>query len=215
MTAVVFAGFAPTYYLRPLFEAQSLPWLYQVHGLLFTAWMLLLIVQPVLVAARRTDIHRRIGPVGGALALLMVIAALAVTIDLGRRAPAPPPGAPPLMVFLSVPFATLVVFPVLVGAALYWRRNADAHKRLMLIATLELLPAGVARWPALAPLGPLAYFGGTDLFLVAIIGFDLLTKHRIHAATIWGGAFLLLSQIGRIAIGGTDAWQTFAAWLIS
>jgi hypothetical protein len=42
-----------------------------------------------------------------------------------------------------------------------------------------------------------------------------LTKHRIHAATIWGGAFLLLSQIGRIAIGGTDAWQTFAAWLIS
>jgi hypothetical protein len=133
MTAVVFAGFAPTYYLRPLFEAESLPWLYQVHGLLFTAWMLLLIVQPVLVAARRTDIHRRIGPVGGALALLMVVAALAVTIDLGRRAPAPPPGAPPLMVFLSVPFATLVVFPVLVGAALYWRRNADAHKRLMLV----------------------------------------------------------------------------------
>jgi hypothetical protein len=62
---------------------------------------------------------------------------------------------------------------------------------------------------------PLAYFSGTDLFLAAIIGFDLLTKHRIHAATIWGGAFLRVSQIGRIAIGGTDAWRTFAGWLIS
>ena len=76
------------------------------------------------------------------------------------------PGVPPL-VFLIVPFSTLIVFPSLIGAALWWRRTPDVHKRLMLIGTLELTPAGIARWAVFAPYGPLAYFGLSDLFVLA------------------------------------------------
>jgi hypothetical protein len=36
-----------------------------------------------------------------------------------------------------------IVFPVLVGAALHWRRQPATHKRLRMIATAELLTAGV------------------------------------------------------------------------
>ena len=81
----------------------------------------------------------------------MVLTALVVAIDLGRRGAAPP-GVPPLS-FLAVPLATVIVFPALIGAALAWRRQPELHKRLMLIGTLELLPAGVARWPGLAAAG--------------------------------------------------------------
>src|SRR3979490_1077565 len=96
----VFVGFAPTYYLKTAFGTPALAPLYHVHGFLFTCWMLLLIAQPALVAARRTALHRKVGVVGGVLAGAMVVAALAVAIDLGKRG-ASPPGVPPL-VFLAV-----------------------------------------------------------------------------------------------------------------
>jgi hypothetical protein len=213
MLAAVVAGFAPTYYLKAFYGTPALSPLFHVHGLLFTAWMLLLILQPALVAARRVDVHRRIGLGGAVLAAAMTVIAVPVSIDLGQRGAAPP-GVPPL-VFLVVPLATVVVFPALVGAALYWRRHAAAHKRLMLIATLELIPAGFGRLPILAPFGPLGFFGAADVFLLAIVGYDLATRRRIHPATLAGGLFLVGSQVGRFMIAGTEAWQTFARWLIA
>jgi hypothetical protein len=210
---LVFVGFAPTYYLKAAFGRPALAPLYHVHGFLFTCWMLLLIVQTSLVAARRTDIHRRLGIAGGWLAAAMMIAAVLASRDLGRRGTGPP-GIDPLS-FLLVPFASVVVFPVLVGAALALRRKPELHKRLMLIATLELVPAGVARWAVVAPLGPLAYFGLTDLAVVAMLVYDRTTTGRFNRATVLGGAFLVASQIGRIMLSTTPAWLSFARLLTS
>src|ERR1044071_9246719 len=67
----VFAGFARTYFLRPYFEPQPLLPLLHLHGVVFTAWVVLFITQTALVAARRTDIHRRLGVAGAALSALM------------------------------------------------------------------------------------------------------------------------------------------------
>ena len=212
MAAAVFVGFAPTYYLKVAYGTPALAPLYHLHGFLFSLWIVLLVAQPALIAARRINLHRRLGAVGGVLAAVMVPAALAVAIDLGRRGAAPP-GVPPLS-FLAVPLATVIVFPTLIGAALVWRRQPETHKRLMLIGTLELVPAGVARWPGLTTAGPLAYFGLTDLFLLMILLFDRVTRGRPHPATIWGGLFLIASQVLRIVISGTGPWLAFAGWLV-
>jgi hypothetical protein len=212
MTVAVFVGFAPTYYLKTAYGTPALKPLYHLHGLLFSLWMALLVAQPALVAARRINVHRRLGAVGGVLAAVMVFTALAVAVEAGRRGAAPP-GVPPLS-FLAVPLATVIVFPALIGAALAFRRQPEMHKRLMLIGTLELLPAGIARWPGLASGGPLAYFGLTDLFLIAIVLFDLATRGRPHPATIWGGLFLVASQVLRLVISGTGPWLAFASWLV-
>ena len=126
MAVAVFVGFAPTYYLKTAYGTAALSPLYHVHGFLFSLWMVLLIAQAALVAARRINLHRRLGIVGGVLATVMVPTALAVAIDLGRRGAAPP-GVPPLS-FLAVPLATVIVFPALVGAALAWRRQPETHK---------------------------------------------------------------------------------------
>ena len=65
----VFAGFAPTYYLRPYFNTSPLMPLLHLHGMVFTSWLALFLVQTTLVAAHRTDIHRRLGILGGVIAL--------------------------------------------------------------------------------------------------------------------------------------------------
>ena len=52
-TLSVFVGFARTYYLRPQFQTTPLPLYLHIHGAVFTAWMVLFVVQTSLVAARR------------------------------------------------------------------------------------------------------------------------------------------------------------------
>jgi hypothetical protein len=213
MFAVVVVGFAPTYYLKSLYGTPELRWMYHAHGLAFTSWMLLLIIQPALVLTRRTPAHRQVGWIAAVLVPVMTVLATVVSIDMARRGAAPP-GVPPL-VFMTVPMATVVVFPAFVAAALYWRRSPDTHKRLMLIATLELIPAGIARWPGVLPLGPLVFFGAADAFVLAIAAHDVMTRGRVHRATIWGGVLLVASQIGRLMLGATPAWESFAKWVIS
>jgi len=207
--AVIFAGFSRTYYLRGVFGRPELSPLLHVHGALFSSWIVLLVAQATLVAARRTDLHRRLGVAGGALAVAMTVMALVVSIDGARRGAALP--GTDVLVFLAVPLATVIVFPALVGSALLLRRQPDAHKRLMLIATTELLSAGVGRLPGIT--SALGFFGFTDLFVVALWAYDFLTRGRVHPAALWGGLFLIASQVLRLAISGTDAWLRFATWI--
>jgi hypothetical protein len=211
---VVFAGFARSYYLKPLFGTPPpLTPLLHLHGLLFSAWIVLLLAQASLIAAGRTATHRRLGVGGGVLAASMV-AVGAVTSVIRAKLFVVPPGENPLT-FLTVPLGDLLVFSCLVGAALYLRRRADAHKRLMMLATIALLPAAVGRLPFDFFLrgGPLVFFGIPDLFILPLLAFDLFTRGRPHRATVAGGLLLVASHPLRLVVGHTAAWLSFAEWL--
>ncbi|MDQ2921316.1 MAG: hypothetical protein M3R52_06875 [Acidobacteriota bacterium] len=209
----VFAGFAPTYYLRPLFTSKPLMPLLHLHGFVFTSWLVLFLVQTTLVAAHRTDIHRRLGIVGGVIAALMVLVGVSTAIIRAKQG-ATLPGGPSSLIFLVVPLGDMLVFPILVGAGFYFRRRPDVHKRLMLLATISILGAAIARLPfAILQAGPPAFFGLTDVFVVACLLYDLITLKRIHRATALGALLIVASQPLRLIIGGTNAWLTFATWL--
>lgn len=209
MVLAVFVGFSRSYYLKDLYGAPALPTLFHVHGFLFTSWMVFLVVQTGLVATQRTALHRRLGVGGGILAFAMTVTAMAMTMDLARRSAAAP--TPDGLAFTIIPFFTIIVFPVLVGGALFYRRQPDIHKRLMLLATLELVTAGVARIPGAGSM-PL-FFLLTDLGLVAILVYDLITRRAPHPATLWGGLFLIASQVVRTTAGATATWLAFARLL--
>ena len=186
--------------------------LLHLHGFVFSSWIVLFVIQTTLVAAHRTDIHRRLGILGGVIATLMVL--LGVTTAVVRASQgAAPPGVPPLG-FLVVPLGDMLVFPILVGAGLYFRRQPDVHKRLMLLATISILAAAIARLPfAIMQAGPPAFFGLTDVFVVVCVLYDLITLRRIHRATALAGLFIVASQPLRLFVGGTHAWLSFATWL--
>ena len=205
-----FVGFAPTYYLKTVYGAPVLPALVHIHGILFTSWILLLTAQTSLVALRRTDLHRRIGIGGAILAGLMTVVAFPTSVGAVQRGTLP-------IELLVVAMGTVVVFPVLVGTALFYRRQAETHKRLMLIATAELLGAGFFRWPVIRDQDqPLGAFVATDLAIVApLLIYDIVVHRRVYPATIMGGLFLIASQALRMAIGGTETWLGFARWLTS
>jgi hypothetical protein len=211
---IVFAGFARTYYLRPYFATPQLTPLLHLHGLLFTSWIVLLLAQTVLVAAKRTAVHRRLGLAGAALAVLMILIGTTTAVVRAKLVEVPV-GSPSPLAFLTIPLGDMLVFALLIGAGFYYRRRLDVHKRLMLLATIAILPAAVARLPFdfIQQVGPLAFFGLPDLFVLVLLLSDLDTRGRPHRATVWGGLLLIVSHPLRLVVGGTQAWLSFATWL--
>lgn len=219
MALTVFVGFAPTYFLKlfgpaPMATITGRPFtpLLHVHGVLFTAWVLLFIVQTTLVASHRVAVHRRLGVAGAVLAALMVIAGVSTGISSAARGAAPP-GISPVQ-FLAIPLGDMLMFSIFVIAALYFRRHKEAHKRLMLLAYVSILAAAAARLPGVLPLGPLGFYGLALVFLAAGVIYDLISRRRIHPAYLWGGSLLVASVPLRLAISGTSAWKSFAEALI-
>jgi len=220
MALTVLIGFGPTFYLRSLFGAPptvtgavTLSPLAQLHGALFTGWVVLFIVQTALVSTRRVAVHRRLGIAGGILATVMVVVGVTTAVRAAARGSAPP-GVDP-RAFLAIPFFDMIVFPLFVAAALWHRRNKEAHKRLMLLAYISIVVAAVARLPGVLPLGPLGFFGLTFIFLLIAIVYDWVSRRRVHPAYIWGGALFVASVPLRLMVSGTEAWVAFADFLIA
>src|SRR5262249_62147626 len=69
---IVFAGFSRTFYLRPFFHPEPLIPLLILHGILFSSWLALFVLQTTLVVTKRTRTHIRLGIAGMALAASMV-----------------------------------------------------------------------------------------------------------------------------------------------
>jgi hypothetical protein len=210
VAATVFTGFAATFYLRGRGLPPLAP-LLLVHGLVFTLWVLLFILQSTLIATRRVALHRRLGWCGAVLALAMVglgTLAAVTSLRLGR---APIPGLDPRSFFV-VPMGDLAMFSLFVGAGIGFRRSGEHHRRLMLLASLSIIGAAIARIPLgfIERGGPPVFFGLTDLFLLAGCAYDLITRRRIHPAFLWGGLALVLSQPLRLVLGGTGLWLRFA-----
>jgi hypothetical protein len=210
VAVAVFVGFAPTYYLRPRFQTTPLPFYLHVHGLAFTAWIALFTAQTMLVAARRVDVHRRLGWAGAALATLMVVVAITAAILSGRRDVAAG-HEDAAFTFLTTPFLAMLVFMILVGAAVYHRRRTETHKRLMLLATISILDAAVARWPfELLATSAWALYLLTDLLIVVAIFYDLASRRRVHPVYLWGGLLILAGQSLRTVLGQTGTWHVIA-----
>jgi hypothetical protein len=181
MTLTVFLGFAPTYYLiRP--EAPPLTPLLHGHAFFATTWMLLFMTQTGLIAAHRTDLHRRIG-IGGAIIAAVLTVLLTMTSIASR-------GFTNRLVFSA---GAILMFVIYIAAGLLHRHHPDSHKRLMLLATISLLAPAISRLhlPCL-PRGSIGPNLGALLFLLPAFAYDFAMFRRIHPALLWGGLFMIV-----------------------
>jgi uncharacterized membrane protein YozB (DUF420 family) len=209
---ILYLGFLPSYFHRSA-ELPPLTLLYQLHGALFTAWIALLVAQIALVAGGRTDIHRMLGVAGAVLAAVIFIVGIAVSVETLRRNSGPPGGDP--RKFFAIPMGDIIVFGVLVGAAVLQRQQPETHKRLMLLATISLLTAAIARFLRQLGMGgaPNLFFG-TDVFVLALVLYDLAVRGRVHPATLWGGAAVVgFKPLLFYMVSATPPWLALAGAL--
>src|SRR5262245_24245204 len=142
--ALVFAGFARTFYLNGLFAKMYLPALFILHGVVFSGWLVVLVTQALLVSAGKIRIHKKLGYTGIAIVVAMLVLGWIMSVQAAQRGFTPPGGPPPLA-FLAFQLFGLFAFAALIVAAYLLRNRPETHKRLMVGATILLLTPAVAR----------------------------------------------------------------------
>lgn len=228
-----FAGFTPTFWLPMTHGAYMASPLITIHGLLFSGWMLFFVLQSWLVAAGRTANHRAAGLFGISLASMMFIFGIIAAIQRARDAA----GVGALdagLAFMILPIWHIAFFATMVALAIINIRRLEWHKRLMLVATISMLDAPLARLffyfvtfhrhmpvPVGLPPHPPVLKGITpweiavDLYLLVPILFDWRTRGRPHPAYLYGGGAILALELLEAPLSHTMGWHGMAAWIVS
>jgi hypothetical protein len=214
--ATVFVGFAPTFYLRGSFpQDRPMSFLLHVHGIVFSAWVTVFLVQTLLMARGSRGLHQRLGWIAVAIAAMMVALVVAAMIEQLRRVGGFPP--PPLALALSA--FDITVFAILVGAAIHLRKQPDWHKRLMLSATILLLGAPMFRFVIhYVHITDMSHVGVAstllvDAFFLPCFAYDLVTCRRIHPAYFAALGLIVLDQIAQVEVVTWKPWISLSMTL--
>jgi hypothetical protein len=212
-------GFGPVI-LKHLQTGQPYPLIIHFHAAFFVGWLLLMTTQVLLIRVRRPDLHRKLGIAGMAMAPVMVVLGTAAGIIVERINFGTALSRPP---FMAIEFTDMLAFAGLAGAAFVLRGNASAHKRLILLATFYITDAGYSRWlaPSIRSILGHDFLGtftglylGPDLLLLAMGGYDLVTRKRLHPAYIAGSLWMLACQLGGVSLYRLPEWKPVALAII-
>lgn len=155
-----------------------------IHILVTGGWFILAVFQANLVREKNIKQHMAFGRYGVVLAVLVVFTGTLMIFELNLRE----------FSWLQVASnsVNMVTFAIFFGAAILWRRDGRAHKRMILFASLALMSPAIAR--LMQPLGAEVLTHPIWLLLcVAVAAFDLRSEARVTRATWFG---LLISLLG-------------------
>ncbi len=214
MLAMVLYGFARTYFLVGMVAAPLPNKLIHVHGAAFTSWMILLIVQTALVSTKHVKWHMGLGLYGFALAVAMVVLGTLAAVDAMRRGETVL-GLDP-QTFFVIPVTGMLLFGTLVFYAFKLRRHTEAHKRLILLATMALMDAAIGRWqhPAILQRIPPTQDLVMLALLLTLVVFDLFNLHRVSKYTWRGALFVMVLHLVRVPLGHSAAWHAMTRHLL-
>lgn len=217
MVAIIVAGFAPSFYLRGLVHYPrpnpTLPPHVMLHGLAFTAWLAVFVVQTQFVASGRRDLHMRLGAVSFLFAVALVPLMYLTAVWQVARANQNPFTDP--LTWTIVPLAGIIPFSIILWVGWSRRREAQWHKRAMLGAMIMIMQPGIGR----IPLGPpsLAVHWVTCvltlLLFIPLILRDRKTIGRVHPATSLVVGLTALTMLIQMAGLSTGVWAPIAAHL--
>jgi len=213
LIGLVAKGFWPSYYGSLVSgPATPRPWVMHLHAAIFTGWMLLLLLQVLLIAVGRVAAHRRVGTIGigyGVLvfAIGMVVSFTAPIAHIQAGEWSLDRGAG----FMIFPLVDMILFAGFFGGAVVYRRNLEAHKRLMLAATVALAFAAVARM-GIEPL-VLFYLVWISPMLVGV-GFDLISRRRVHPVYLISLTAMTVA-FPRILLLESEAWLRIGRALLT
>jgi hypothetical protein len=155
IVVIVWLGFSKSYYAAGMVRAHLPSHIIHIHAVIFSLWLITLMVQTGLVSAKKVQLHCKLGLWGFGLAALVVVVGLMATTDSLRRNVPPPPGFfPDPKVFYFGGVSIMLLFATFIGWAYMSRRRPAEHKRLIMYATILLVNAAVGRFPlTIAPMG--------------------------------------------------------------
>jgi FtsH-binding integral membrane protein len=217
----VLLGFIPDAIAHERLHKPAYPIAIHVHAAVMVCWLSLLTAQILLIRNRRAATHRRLGLVGIGLALAVVVIGPIAAIASDRSRMALPTYHAEV---LSVQLEGIVSFAGATAAGLLLRGKAAAHERLILVGTIGLLDAAFFRWwgPTMVQLFGAAGFWpfmaryslGSAVLVLGLCLYDLITRRRIHPATLAGAAWILGCTLVSDTVYHSTWWAPAAVAII-
>ncbi|MBX2968410.1 MAG: hypothetical protein KF803_03490 [Cyclobacteriaceae bacterium] len=228
LLAIVLKGFGPSFFFRDStsteggFRPEGLPIYLIIHGLVMSTWMLLLVVQTGLVQTKKIKAHMALGWVGLVVALLVIPTGIMAMNGFGPRLLAL--GVPPpvlregLSLLFWIDVFSLILFPSLIGAAIYYRKKSAWHKRFMLYAGFTVMLPALGRMTA--QIAETDSFGGINwpltwgvLFciMLSVPLYDFLSNRNIQRITIISFLAVALGMLLSVLIAATETGKDLAS----
>jgi len=183
-----------------------------IHGALLMSWLILLIVQPLLIASGRRKLHRSIGKVSYVLGPLIIIFLFLIGKSGYWRSIGKFPDQA-VMEFIVLDMRGLVSFAIFWALAMIYRKDSASHMRYMIATGILGIGPGVGRGlinSAGVEFGTALTI--TDTIALAIVGFllayDIYKKNNYKPYLV---VFLVL-LVGAFLwqVRDSSAWQSFA-----
>ena len=213
--SVVALGFGVTYVVPMVWRTFSAPWFVHLHGASALSWIVLFICQAKLVRGCRRPLHRRLGQAALPLALVVWASGIATAIWAAQRV-LPEQGTAATS-SLSGTVSGLTLYLLLVIAAVAARRRPDWHKRLVMLATIQVL------WPAffrLRHLLPAVPYPDISFALVMAYSPILIAALRdqwrygtVHPVWLFVGPALVIEQSLEFAFFDQGPLRSFGRWV--
>lgn len=215
--AIVLAGFSTTYILPMARRSFDAPLIVHVHGASALGWVLMLIAQAFLVGRGRTPAHRLLGRAAIPLALSVWASGIGTAVwaagrDLHSQGTAATSS-------LAGTATGLSFFLALAIAAVALRKRPDWHKRLILLATIQLLWPAFFRLRHLLPMVP-----NPEIWLALVLAYapiafaalrDRLVCGRVHAVWRYVAPVLVVEQSLEFMLFDRGPLRSFGQWLFA
>jgi hypothetical protein len=211
LLCVAVLGFWKPYFSR-LDAAQGMA---HLHAISMLTWIGMLVAQPLLIRTRRLVWHRRLGKASYVVAPLVVVSALVLArLRIGQ---ATPEALPFQQFVLFLGMSASVLFALIWGLGVFYRREPALHARYMAGTALTLIDPSLVRvlifWiPSVPPpFYQFITFGLVYTILLVLIALDRKSTRGRSALWVLLALFVALHALIML-VPGTPAWQQFAGW---
>lgn len=218
MAFFVFAGFGLHSFL-PALRGQfpPAPPVVHLHGAVFIAWMLLLLVQSALVSAGNVRLHRALGTWGiaqGTATILLGLLMQLVASGAGHAA-----GRPAGTDGLYLGLLAFLGFAVMFALAIANRTRPHVHRPMILFAMLPVIPPGVNRFWANAlglddPVPTVWLYLTLWSMAAAILLHEWRGTGRINRYLAFGAGWILVQGAVHEAVVGSAWFEWVAAGIL-
>src|SRR3954452_10799660 len=232
--AITLTGFIPDSIMKVgMVQAGArppFPIVLHIHAVLMGSFLVILFTQTWLMATGRRGLHMQLGVLGMAVAAALVVVGFVLAPTMYYQTwtalqSAPPAGRAELQQVLSVKDNIFllqmrigILFPLFLAIGLRARgANAGLHKRMMFLATVMALPAGIDRIPWLPSTMPLSPWS-PDLYTLLAVSpmfvWDVIRNRRVHEAYWIWFAINLPFAVAVHGLWGTQWWIATAPKLM-
>lgn len=206
---IALAGFGPSFFLALVRGEFHRPWFVHVHGIIMFGWLLLFIAQATLAGTGRLRLHKRLGIISFYLFILIMISAVAVSVN--GLVHTPPPIERLIDNIFLLQLLAFILLPLffIIGMA-ERKRRPEYHKRYILLLTFLMVEAALSRIDWLPGMSGDSFIWAQYLYLdtvlAALVFYDFTRFGRPHPASLIGGGIIIIYQVMAVLLWDSAWW---------